>query len=86
MCVQDVILEKLINLVSHPRFSHSELWCQSCHENICPPHLGFTAKLQSTSAFQGEWQKIKTHHFLQGKKEIFHLNFLCYSWCNITVI
>lgn len=68
-CVHDVEFDKLIN--SRSRFPHFKLWRQSRHENICPPHLGFTAKLQSTSAFQGEWPK-HIINFMTGR------NFL---WC-----
>lgn len=49
--VHDVLLEILIEGFSYSRFSHSKLWCQSCHENICPPHMGFTTKLQIPSTF-----------------------------------
>lgn len=55
--VQDVLLEMLMERFSHPRFSHPKLRCQSCHENICPPHLGFASKLQTSIAFQGKCQQ-----------------------------
>lgn len=55
MCgVQDVLLEILILEFSHSRFSHPEFWCQSSHEDVGPPHLGFATELQIPSAFQGQ--------------------------------
>lgn len=60
---------------SRPRFSHPKLWCQNCHENICPPNLGFAAKLQTSSAFQGECQKKPNFHLSKDWYKTFHCKY-----------
>lgn len=74
----EILIKGCFFFFPRPRFSHPQLWCQSRHENICPPHLGFATELQIPSAFQGECQDFsspekeekKTEHpFSQGRTQ-----------------